>query len=91
MATPTESLEKLEDAVVRQAEAIAAQVAAAKPLGTLPRHDGRAEQAPTKPGTIATRVLREFSRSVGLPTDQLEWRAAQERSRQSRQRMRGSW
>src|ERR1700731_220003 len=30
MATPTESLEKLEDAVVRQAEAIAAQVAAAK-------------------------------------------------------------
>jgi MoxR-like ATPase len=30
MATPTESLEKLEDGVVRQAEAIAAQVAAAK-------------------------------------------------------------
>src|SRR6266480_2526777 len=30
MATPTESLEKIEDAVVRQAEAIAAQVAAAK-------------------------------------------------------------
>src|ERR1700730_7356361 len=36
MATPTESLEKLEDAVVRQAEAIAAQVAAAKAaIGTV--------------------------------------------------------